>query len=470
MSLVCCLVSDAPNRAVLDAIARACSPRVELHGDDAVIFDAGGLARIFGTPEDIAGEVMRLAGAHGMRLRVALAGTTSAAWILAHAQSGVTIVAPGEEAEALRAVPLKWLTTIAGQRPRAPGSSEHPGPEALDLVSDLLSILARWGLHTLGDLARLPRGDVRARLGPLGVRLHQAACGEAVDVFVPAGEPVRFLERIDLEWPIDGLEPLSFVLARLCESLSASLEPADRGAVVVTSRLQLVTRVSHERTLHLPAPIRDARVLRTLILLDLESHPPAAAIDRVEVEAGVAPGAIVQGSLLRRALPTSEDVATLVARLGALMGESRVGAPALVDTHDDRVVAMTAFHVMSQGKGQRAEDKGQRTEGSEPSGTSGNLREPPGTPAVLRRFRLPLAARVALDRGAPIRVDPAARGLAGGRVLACAGPWRSSGRWWALDRTDWDREEWDVELADGGAYRLSRDRATKQWVVEGVVD
>ncbi|HUL75245.1 MAG TPA: hypothetical protein VLT86_19180 [Vicinamibacterales bacterium] len=454
MSLVCCLVSDVPGIGVLDAIARACSPRVEPHGDHAVIFDADGLARIFGAPGSIAAEVLRLADTRGVRARVALAGTTTTAWILAHARPGITIASPGDEARALRDVPIEWLATLQapGHRHQALASDTRamPMPDAQGPGPDLLSILSRWGLRTLGDLARLPRGDVRARLGPLGVRMHQAACGEAVALFVPAGEPVRFLERIELEWPIDGLEPLSFVLARLCDALSVSLERADRGAVTVTTRLALVTRASAERTLHLPAPMRDARVLRTLILLDLESHPPPAAIDRVEIEAGVAPGAIVQGALLRRALPTPEALATLVARLGALMGESRIGAPALVDTHDDRVVAMQAFEV-PRGRGQRAEGRG-------------------GTSSVFRRFRLPLAARVVVDHGAPVRVAPAARGLAGGRVLASAGPWRSSGRWWAIDRTAWDRDEWDVELADGSVYRLSRDRATKQWVIEGVVD
>ena len=41
-------------------------------------------------------------------------------------------------------------------------------------------------------------------------------------------------------------------------------------------RLHLVTRVIHERSLELPAPMKDARTLRTLLLLDLESHPPPA--------------------------------------------------------------------------------------------------------------------------------------------------------------------------------------------------
>src|SRR6478672_6128517 len=324
MSLFCCLVTAVPSASALELVARACSPRIEVHGDRAVLFDASGLTQAIGAPEDIAREVQRLARAESVDARIALAATTTTAWILAHAaREGVTIVAAGKEPEALGAVQLHWLRTLPdfasqalGTRHQALASDTRsmPVPGAQCLVPDLLAILSRWGLHTLGDFARLPRADVHARLGPLGVALHQAACGEPIASFVPAGETVRFVERLELEYAIEGLEPLSFVLARLCESLSASLERADRGAVEVRLRLRLVTRAVHERTLHLPAPLRDARVLRTLILLDLE---------------------------------------TLLARLRALAGESRVGAPALVDTHDARVATMTGFHVTEKGREKR---------------------------------------------------------------------------------------------------------------------
>ena len=89
--------------------------------------------------------------------------------------------------------------------------------------------------------------------------------------------------------------------------------------------------------------------------------------------------------------------------------------------------------------------------------------------AVLRRFRLPLAASVVLERGLPVRVVSSASGAETGRVAGCAGPWRTSGYWWGLDRSSWDREEWEVELADG-VYRLSRDRTTGRWEIEGAVD
>ena len=184
--------------------------------------------------------------------------------------------------------------------------------------------------------------------------LHMAACGEDALPLVPAGAAAEFLERIVLEWPIEGLEPLSFVLSRLLDALSVSLERADRGAVMVTTRLKLVNRTMHERTLNLPAPMRDSKVLRTLIVLDLESNPPPAGIDEVTIELGVVPGRIVQGSLLERALPSPEQIATLTARLAALAGEARVGAPLLQDTHDDRHVALKPFTV-SEGGGRESE-------------------------------------------------------------------------------------------------------------------
>jgi protein ImuB len=282
------------------------------------------------------------------------------------------------------------------------------------------------------------------------VRLHQAACGEDAAPLVPSEEVPRFVERMTLEWPIEGLEPLAFVLARVCDALCGALERADRAAVVVTTRLRLVTRTDHERRLQLPAPMRDSRVLRTLIMLDVESHPPPAGIDAVEVEVDVAPGRIVQGSLLVRALPSPETLSTLIARLGALMGETRVGAPARVDLHDGRQVALVAF---------APESRRAIASLSEPA----RLR-------VLRRFRHPLAVRVAVERGLPVGVHALARAVTSGRVLVASGPWRTSGRWWTRDRTAWDRDEWDVALTDGGLYRLARDRRTDVWELEGIVD
>jgi hypothetical protein len=48
-----------------------------------------------------------------------------------------------------------------------------------------------------------------------------------------------------------------------------------------------------------------------------------------------------------------------------------------------------------------------------------------------------------------------------------AGPWRNAGGWWGQR---WDRDEWDVSLANGLTCRLVQDRTTGQWLIDGVLD
>ena len=87
---------------------------------------------------------------------------------------------------------------------------------------------------------------------------------------------------------------------------------------------------------------------------------------------------------------------------------------------------------------------------------------------ALRRFRVPVAVRVRLEAGKPSRLTTDRRGLDGGPIRACAGPWRSSGAWWDSDL--WNRDEWDVTLASGETYRLFHERESGHWFVDGMVD
>jgi protein ImuB len=270
---------------------------------------------------------------------------------------------------------------------------------------------------------------------------------------------------MELDWPIDALEPLAFVLARLLDPLSSALERADRGAAALRLDLRLVDRTVHQRVLQLPAAMRDPRVLRTLLLLDLESHPPSTGIDIVTIEIDPAPARIVQYSLLERALPSPETLATLDARLRALVGGTRCGSPVLLDTWRPDGFEMRRF----------APDRSARLQADFPRlqadrfgpAEAGHHR----SETVLRRYRPPVAVRVIVDRGRPARVFVDRRGMPGGQVLQAAGPWRTSGAWWdASPGTPWDRDEWDVALSDGSLCRLFHDRLGECWFLDGVID
>jgi protein ImuB len=75
---------------------------------------------------------------------------------------------------------------------------------------------------------------------------------------------------------------------------------------------------------------------------------------------------------------------------------------------------------------------------------------------------------VRLDDGKPSRMTTDRRGLDGGRIAACAGPWRISGAWW--DAAPWNRDEWDITLQDGATYRLFHARESGNWFLDGVID
>ena len=48
------------------------------------------------------------------------------------------------------------------------------------------------------------------------------------------------------------------------------------------------------------------------------------------------------------------------------------------------------------------------------------------------------------------------------------GPWRLEEDWWS--ETPADRDYWDVELTNGGLYRLFQDRRTGNWYADGIYD
>ena len=466
--------------------------------------------------------------------------------LLAAARTGVTVAAEGEEAAALAPLPLRTLAVLAQEdtearskkqearrrdskslapSPQSPAPSlapsakplvPSPAPERRTLSErsvstrvegripnpDSLAVVARWGLRTLGELAALPAADLSERLGQDGIRWQRLARGEDTGPLVPAREEEPFEASLELEWPIADLEPLSFVLTRLLDPLCQRLEHRDRGAAVLHLRLRLVTRDLHLRSLQLPAPMRDPKVLRTLLLLDLESHPAPAGIDAVTLSIDPTPGRIVQESLLTRALPAPELVSTLVARLQALMGEGRCGSPVTVDSYRPGAFAMAPFVVEQKPEARSQKAEGERRAGSEarrgfpnPEPRIPRSRASSPEPRVPSPERVPAplppadsrarADRTAADPSAcgPIgRPSPAGacrrrRGRGGHRENGGRRPAaRAGGRGAAWSASPpraargWNRDEWDVALTDGGLYRIFEDRDTGRWFVGAVVD
>jgi protein ImuB len=403
------------------ALAREFSPLVEESGPGAVVIDIEGLERIFGPPHGVAAALAGRAAEAGLHPGIAIASTPDAALCAARAFRGISIVPQGDEAKFLGGLPLRMLL---------------PPPE-------IEQTLERWGLRRFRDLAALPERGIAERLGPEGLRLRKLARGEWKRPLVPLDEASVFQEECETEYPVDTLEPLLFLLARMLNGLLSDL--ASRGLAAIELRLLLTLESggAHERVLRMPVPMLDARAFVKLMQLDLDAHPPGSPVIKIRLSAGPSGPRVTQHGLFIPLSPEPGKVEVLLARLTAIAGDGNVGSPELLDTHRPDAFAMRRF--------------------GEAHHTAAPL--PPEATLAFRFFRPAHPAKVQIVFGRPAHVY--ADG-ARGSVVSFAGPWRASGDWWTA--RPWSRDEWDVALSDGALYRIYADRETGRWFVEGSYD
>ena len=168
--------------------------------------------------------------------------------------------------------------------------------------------------------------------------------------------------------------------------------------------------------------------------------------------------------MLDAQLPKADDLKGLSpTELTALMGEGHVGSPVLVDTWRPGAFEMSDFRSQISDLSKIQSPINQQSE-------IGNLKSD-CLRSALRRFRFPVPTRVTVSEGRPVRVQTDRQGFTSGAIAQSAGPWRTSGEWWADKKDDaWDRDEWDVAMTDGTIYRLVVEREVGQWFLEGVID
>ncbi|HYY05194.1 MAG TPA: DNA polymerase Y family protein [Candidatus Limnocylindria bacterium] len=403
-------------RALVD-VAASLASRIETAADGAVFLDTAGATHLVPSEAGLATALVARAARVGLAARAAVGGSMTVARLAAlHATE---VVPPGTELGFLAPLPLACLA---------------PPPA-------IATTLERWGIRQLGDLARLPVAEVATRLGPAGAALVRAARGEDERPLAPQalGGPVE--EAIGLEYALDTLEPLLFVLRGLAERAVARVGLEGIGVARLGLALGLADRSRDERVVPLAAPTRDVKTLLTCLRVELEARPPRAAVERVALAAVPEAVRAAQLGLFHPPGPSPERLATTLARLAALCGADRVGAPAVVDSHRPGAAALAPF-----------------TPGGAPTPPATN-----GCRLVVRALRPPRPVEVFADRDRPDFVR--GEGL-GGRVVGAAGPWRVTGEWWSDGA--FARDYYDLELSDGGLYRCFRENG--QWFVDGVYD
>jgi len=468
-----CSPQQAAAHAALLDCAQAFSPRVEATAADTVVLDVAGLDRLFGPPDKLAQTLRQRARELGLEANVAVAANPDAAIFAARGFAGITVIPPGKQAERLGSLPIN----------------------VLQVAPEILETLNRWGVRNLRALAALPEVALVERLGQEGLRIEKLARGAVERPLVPVEPPLTFEETMELEYPVSLLEPLAFVLGRLLEQLCARLEA--RALATNELRLTLVVDAaqiedsSHEdhpmtrspddpildqpitRCLRFPLPMLDARLFLKLLQLELRAHPPGAPVVKVMLAAEPAKPRPGQEGFFLPATPAPDRLELTLARLAAIVGEQKIGAAEVRDTHRPDAFYMRRFAP--------AAPQGLKPPAKAGSSNAG-LKACSTLPMMaLRRFRPPLAATVEVREGEPMRI---AAGEIRGEVVSVSGPWRSSGDWWkGTEKTPrihtddhglgWARDEWDIAVPSEqgiALHRIYRRLDSGRWFVEGSYD
>jgi protein ImuB len=473
----------AAHAALLD-LGWSISPRVEDTATDTILLDIAGLDSLFGSAANIANELTQRASLLGLAANVAIAFHIETALLASRGFTGITFIPLGDESQRLGSLPVGVLAAS----------------------SEALETIERWGVRTCGALAALPLPDLSERLGQEGVRLHELARGAGVRSMVLAQPSLSFEEEMALEDSVEELEPLAFILGRLLDQLCARLHARALAANSIRVRFDLepafengIQRLKndsrwpenkkpaakiYEKSMNLPIPLQDSKMLLKLLRLQLQADPPAAPILKVALAADPARPRSNQRGLFLPSSPDPEKLELTVARLANLVGDSNIGSPELVDTHRPGQFRISRFLPPSANSEITEENKKciKRQDSSESSEAQKNRR--PFT--AFRIFRPAVSARVELRGKHPIRVF--FNGMCGD-VMAASGVWRTSGDWWREDA--WQQDEWDLELhfesshqgrrgqitfanqqpsSRHGVYCVYFDLIRRSWFVRGIYD
>jgi len=420
---------SGPALADLPRLGAAFSPLVERTSENTIVFSIQGLNRLIGGIHDIASAISRRGDEMGWKANLAIAAHPDTAILAARHLPGVTILTPGRE--------IDWL----GQIPVAAAGVDPAIAETLE----------RWGITTLGQLSELPPDGLVERLGEAADRLRRLARGEVSRPLRLPAEAAVYEAQAELDHPLESVEEILFVLSPLLHTELAKMERNALALQRLHLRFVREDRQESHRSLELPLPTRSATVVLKQIQLDLEAHPLGGRLAAVWLRLDPAAPRTIQGGLYRPPSPEPDRLQNVLARIGALVGPDQVGSPVLLDTHRPDAFTLRPYALLVNSEVETP-DPARRIE-DQPLRLS------------LRLFRPARAAKVRLDQGRPVWLRAAG---VEGAVTRWAGPWRMSGGWWT--ESPWERDEWDVQLSGGDAYRIYHDGIQRAWFLGGLYD
>ena len=442
--------SFEPVVAMLDEL----TPRIEVSEAGRCAFPTHGPARYFGGDVALAERAHALAAAVLGDRGVVHVGVADGPFAAALAAHDTTVVVPRGMSPTFLA---PWLLAMLDR------------PELVD-------VLNRLGLRTLGDFAALPAHDVLARFGTDGALAHRLAAG--FDERPPATRPPspELAVEATLDPPAERVDTAAFVGRALADELHSKL--SSRGHVC--TRLLIVGETEHGERLerlwrldHFTAGVVADRVRWQLDgwLNGTAAHRPTAGITLVRlVPDELATAAGRQLGFWGGGGGADERVVRALARVEGLLGPDAVTVPEWCGGRGPgeqvRLVPAGVVDLTTERPSSRPEWRSEPWPGSLPAPSPATVARKEVEALVLDAARGPVQVT---GRG-EVSATPSLLQI-GNRpprpIVAWSGPWPVDERWWD-DAGHRRLARFQVVTDDGIARLITVERG--RWKVAAVYD
>lgn len=390
------------------------------------------------------------------------AGRSSAGSCASGAAGPVTVVAPGESAMFLAPLPVtmlaEWADAAGAAGIECTGGLSRSGSADTAEVDELVDVLGRLGLHTLGAFAAIPAGQVLGRFGLTGVTAHRLAAGLDPRPLSTRPIPPELAVAAEIEPPAERVDRVAFVARALADELLGRLHHDG----LACARLLVVAETEHGERLErcwrtdTGFGIAGVAAVADRVRWQLDgwlSGPPAVRPTSGVTRLTLAPEELVtagsrQPGFWGGTAGAGARVVRSVARVSGLLGLGAVRVPELrggrdpagqvrlvpaaaVDLDESRQATIPAHHLPWPGRlpsptptmvGDAVPQAGSEQAGAGADGLGSTAADVLDAGGQV----------VGVDGRGTLSAPPAMVQIAGRRqaVVAWAGPWPADERWW----------------------------------------
>jgi len=409
--LYACIISaDAKrDKEVLLSIARRFSYSIEML-EDGILFDVSGLKRLVGAPQKISQKILGHLKKSDVSASVAVANTVDT----------VTLLARQNTSEAFQELPL--------------GS--------LEIDQGTLNIFGDLGITKIEELLQIPTDELIKRYGQEFMNVIHVVRQNGRRFITPNVKQNNISWAFDLDFPVEDFEQLIFILNHGLDKLFGQVMHYGFSTEHLDISFKLRDKSEKSYEIKTSFPTLEKTFWLKLINLRISLDPPPSGILSVSVVSHFTRPRPGQKGLYAVSRPEPESLLLTANKLKKLVGEENVGVPTLVDQRLPEAFALEADQLPIGKEQLEFRDE-------EPI-------------IAFSYFNPPIPAKVSVVNKCLVSIKTQ---HLSGTVKKYSGVWRQNSRWW---NRSWHTVEWDVEIEEGGVYRLCR--VSDHWFLVGEYD